>query len=98
MKILFTDTESSPNLFIPFTDQNQKILIWFEDGGDWYVYYADDYTSNTYINRIINKTFKSNLELFNLNNLEVIEDDQQFNSYFKWIQDNYNYNLIHRST
>lgn len=96
MKILYSYVKGNEIFYIPKTKQNVRVLLWFEDDGNWYLYYADDMSSQSFINRIINKTFKNTTQLFDFDNLEIIESEDQFNTYFKWIQDNYNYNGIHK--
>ena len=96
MKILYSYKTGEQEFFLPNTKENQKALLWFEDDGDWFLYYADSAVCQSFINRIVNRTYKNTNLLFNLDNLETIKDDEQFDRYHNWIQANYNYNGIHK--
>lgn len=98
MQIIYEKLSSSEDIYITDSNFNQKLLVWFEDDSDWFVYYADDLTSQVFINRIINKQAKGASELFKLSNFEVIKDDDQFERYSKWITNTYNYSGIHKDS
>lgn len=97
MKIVYEKLSSSEDIYISESNQNQRLLVWFEDDFDWFVYYCDDLTSQVFINKIIDKGIKGGASaLFSLSNFEVIKDTEQFDKYSEWITRNYNYSGIHK--
>lgn len=94
MKILYNASSDSREIQVSTGDGYQKVLVWFEDQGDWFVYYCDTNVSQTYINRIINKFETSPDKLFSGFNFEVLAEDQ-FTTYEKWINSLFNYQGLH---
>lgn len=90
MKILYTYTNNVDPIYIDTTDQ--KVLICFQDSGDNFIYYANDYTHMCYINRVVNINLQN---WATADNLEVIENDAQFDKYVSYINANYNYQGLH---
>jgi hypothetical protein len=95
MKILYNATPNSQVIPISTGGGNQFVLVWFEDDGDWFVYFADISTSQTFIHRIVNKFAINANDLFSLLNMETISD-QQYDVYEKWINANFNYQALHK--
>lgn len=93
MKVLYTYKTKTPPIYIEGSNNTQRVLILFQDGSNLFVYYADDYLRHTYLNRVSKNSLLS--EVLHMNNLVRIESDEQFNTYIKWIENNYNYNGIH---
>lgn len=93
MKAIYAYKEGYPIQYIPTGGGHQRILIWFEDGMDWYVFFCDDLLSKVYIHRVIDK-MKAPSEIFSMFNLETI-DEESFIQYEKWITANYNYQGLH---
>ena len=94
MKALYTYTGKNEIVYIPAGGGHQRLLVWFEDNGDWFVYFCDDLRSMTYIHRIINK-MKPSPDIFSGFNLEVLTTEE-YDKYEKWIRDNYNYQGLHK--
>lgn len=92
MKILYTYKTNTDPIFITNVASTAVVLAVFSDDFDEYVYYADLYNSKEYLNKIYNKFA---IEKYSLLNFEVIKEDDQFNTYIKWIKDHYNYNGQH---
>lgn len=95
MKVIYIKIQTADDVFIGGSQGNQRLLVWFEDNLDWYVYYCCDLTSQTYINRIINKMLTRDL-LFSLDNFERIEDDEQFKKYSEWVNNKVNFAGLHK--
>lgn len=70
-----------------------RVLITFYDQGNFYVYYVSDYLRNCYLN-LVEKTSILPEEL-HIDHLKRIESDEVFDSYIRWIENNYNYNGVH---
>ena len=94
MKILYNASSDSREILVSTGDGHQKVLVWFEDQGDWFVYYCDTLVSQAYINRIVNKLETSADKLFSGLNFEVLPEDQ-FVTYEKWINSLFNYQGLH---
>lgn len=90
MKLLYAYDEKK-EILVSTGDGHQVVLLWFEDDDDWFVYYCDDSTSQTFINRIINKFETTADRMFSGLNFERIKSDEQFDKYQKWIETNFNY-------
>lgn len=95
MKILYNASTDSREIQISTGCGFQKVLVWFEDQGDWFVYYCDTNVSQAYINRIVNKFETSAEKLFSGLNFEVLTEEQ-FITYEKWINDTFNYQGLHK--
>lgn len=91
MNILYAYTKDQPVIHVSTGDGNQRVLLWFQDDNDWFVFYCDDSTSETFINRIINKFETTADKLFHGFNFERIADDEQFTTYQKFVEKNFNY-------
>lgn len=94
MKVVYSYVNGNPIQYIPTGVGHQRILLWFEDGMDWYVFFCDDTLSKVYLHRVINK-MKPPHEVFSMFNLETIEQEP-FDKYMEWINDNYNYQGLHK--
>lgn len=94
MKIIYSYVAGNPPQYIPTGVGHQRILLWFEDNMDWYVFFCDDTLSRVYIHRVVDK-MKPPHEVFSMLNLEVI-DEESFLFYDKWIAANYNYQGLHK--
>lgn len=94
MKILFRD--SPTNSYDIFTEDNPycKVRIVFEDNNDLFVYYSDDINNEIYINQIIDK--KHSPHMFFISNFKEIEDPLQFKHYYDHINNNYNFQALHK--
>lgn len=95
MNILYNASTDHREIQVSTGAGFQKVLAWFEDQGDWFVYYCDTNASQAYINRIVNKFEITSERLFSGLNFEVIPDDQ-FDVYEKWINNNFNYQGLHK--
>lgn len=94
MKAIYTYTGKNEIIFIPTGGEYQRVLIWFEDGNDWFIYFCDDLRSTAYIHRIVNKMLPSP-DIFSGFNLEVISNEQHI-KYEEWINNLYNYQGLHK--
>lgn len=95
MKVLYNAAHDQREIPVSTGAGFQKVLIWFEDQGDWFVYYCDTNVSQVYINKIVNKFAISSDELFSGLNFDTIPDDQ-FDEYEKWINNNFNFQGLHK--
>ena len=95
MKVLYNASTDPREIPVSTGNKKKKVLVWFEDQGDWFVYYCDTNVSQAYINRIVNKFEISAEKLFSGLNFETIPDEQ-FDVYEKWINDNFNYQGLHK--
>lgn len=95
MKPIYTYVKGNKIEYIPTGGGHQRILVWFEDGNDWFVYFCDDLLSKTYIHKVINKTLNP-IHIFNMENLETL-DEESFSKYIAWIDSNYNYQGLHKN-
>lgn len=95
MKILYNASTDSRVIPVSTGAGFQQVLVWFEDQGDWFVYYCDTNVSQAYINRIVNKFETSAEKLFSGLNFETIPDEQ-FDVYEAWINDTFNYQGLHK--
>lgn len=95
MNILYNASTDSREIQVSTGAGFQKVLVWFEDQGDWFVYYCDTNVSQVYINRIVNKFAISSDLLFSGLNFETIPNDQ-FEVYEKWINNTFNYQGLHK--
>lgn len=93
MKTVYSYVAGNPVQYIPTGVGHQRILLWFEDGTDWYVFFCDDTIAKVYIHRVVNKMLPAH-EVFSMYNLETI-DEESFNTYEAWITANYNYQGLH---
>jgi hypothetical protein len=91
MKLLYVKTDKTPEIQVYTGGGHQRILVWFEDDGDQFVYYCDDSTSQTFINKIINKFETTSDRMFSGLNFSRIESDEQFDRYQKMIEANFNF-------
>lgn len=95
MKVLYNASTDPREIPVSTGGGFQKVLVWFEDQGDWFVYYCDTFVSQAYINRIVNKFETSAEKLFSGFNFETISDEQ-FDVYEEWINNNFNYQGLHK--
>lgn len=95
MKILYNASTDKRIIPISTGNNHQRVLIWFEDDNDWFVYFCDELQSKTYIHRIINKFATSAADLFSGLNMECLTDDQ-YDTYEKWINNNFNYQGLYK--
>ena len=93
MKLTYFDHIENLNIY---TEDNPycQIRIIFEDEGSTYVYYSDDVNKKTYINRIVDT--KKSPHMFFISNMEVIENDEQYETYSKWIDSLSNFQDQHQ--
>lgn len=94
MKVLYAASPNTQQIDISTGDGYQKVLLWFEDQGDWFVYFCDTLKSQAYIHKIINKLEITSDRLFSGFNFTTLTDEE-FDFYEKWINDNYNYQGLH---
>ncbi len=94
MKILLRD--SPFNNYDIFTEDNPycKVRLLFEDDGNIFVYYSDDINNQIYINQIVDK--KHHPHIFFISNFKEIEDSDQFKYYYDHINNNYNFQALHK--
>ena len=95
MKILYNATKTKQAIPISTGNGTQFVLLWFEDGNDWFVYFCDTSSSKTYIHRLVNKFAISSEELFSGFNMEVLSDEQ-YDYYEEWINNHFNYQGLHK--
>lgn len=91
MKILYAYKEGSQPVYLDKTGV-QRLLVAFEDSGDIFVYFCDDYLRHTYLNKVVNKSL-SNIYL--VDNFSRITSDDVFYHYLAFIEANYNYDGSH---
>lgn len=96
MKILYnasTDTRK----YYPITGGgHQQVLLQVELDNDWFVFVSDDTSSKIYLMRVINK-FERNVDKFYHSfNMEVVDNEEQFNYLYKWFDNNFNYQDRHK--
>lgn len=94
MKVIYAYKEGAKIEYIPTGGGYQRILLWFEDNGDWFVFFTDDLLSRVYLHRVVDK-LKQPHEIFSGFNLETL-NEEEFNTYYKWIHNNYNYQGLHK--
>lgn len=90
MKVAYTYVEGMEPLYIQDSQGLQRVLIVFNDLGNTYCYFCDDYYRNVYLNQVID--IKKPLVH---SNLKRIESNEAFNTYINYIESNYNYNGKH---
>jgi len=96
MKVLYSAIATKKAIPITGGDGLQFLILWLERDNNWYVYYSDEYESKVYLNKIINKGASGGAAgLFNGDNFKRIDDDEEYESIMKWIDNNYNYSGIH---
>lgn len=87
MKIAYTYVEGMEPLYIQDGQGVQRVLIVFNDSGNTYCYFCDDYYRTIYINQIIDVS-----KPLRLDNLKRIDNDEAFNTYRNYLESRYNYN------
>lgn len=94
MKILYSYKEGITPVFL---DKNgiQRLLLMFQDSGNIFAYYCDDYLRNVYLNKVSKNSIIA--ETLSIENMSRIQSDEQFDYYINWINNNYNYNGQHIS-
>ncbi len=95
MKILYNASTDSRVIPISTGGGFQHVLVWFENDNDWFVYFVDTNTSQAYIHKIINKLETSSEKLFSGFNMVTLTDEE-FDYCEKWINDNFNYQGLHK--
>ena len=70
-----------------FSKEGFRVLMTFKDDDNTFVFFVDDSNSNASIARVKSTRFAG----YSMDNMEAIENDEQFNTYIDWVQKNYNY-------
>lgn len=95
LKIKYYDTPNNPDMYLE--DQPEcRIRVIFHDDGDIFVYYSHDPSSSIYINKVINPNHFPHM--FFLSNLETIKDDEQFDYYYGIINNQSNFQGLHKDS
>lgn len=94
MKVLYSYTGKNQIVYVPTGGGHQRVLLWFEDNGDWYVHFCDDLRSMVYIHRIVNKLAPPS-EIFSGFNMTTLSEEE-YDKYELWIRNNYNYQGLHK--
>lgn len=84
MKILYSYISGIDPIFFK---EGFRVLMTFKDDDDTFVFFADDSNSSASIARVKSTRFAG----YSMDNMEAIENDEQFNTYIDWCQKNYNY-------
>ena len=92
MRVIYSYKEGMKPVYVSNTNGTRRVLLVIEDGSDYFVYYCDDHSRQSFINRIVNKFL---IEIYDMTNFERIQSDEQFAYYDSWIANNYNYNAVH---
>ena len=95
MKILYNASTDPREIDISTGGGFQKVLVWFEDQDDWFVYFCDTNTSQTFIHKIINKFAISSKDMFSGFNMTTLTDEE-FDYNEKWINSTFNYQGLHK--
>ena len=94
MKIYYEATNQKDPLYLENSNNRCRVLLVFYDQGNLYVYYTDEVSRSVYINRIEKTSILD--EALSLNHCKYIESDEEWSYYNNFIQDNYNFNGLHK--
>lgn len=93
MKIVYFDKKDNTNIYLQ-DNPYCRVRIIFTDDNNTYLFCSNDFNSQIYINRVLDIT--KSPHIFFTNNLEAIADDEQFDYYYKRLNNISNYQGLHK--